>query len=290
MENTELIRKKLSDADNIAHDRNILKTVGFLSLEEQSIYHTLEREYKTAEHFLSGGGEESDRCIAFFLPDYMDRETAEEETIAVIMAAAVNARYADELTHRDFLGALMNLGIERELIGDIRVFKPGKEQAVKAADTDTDPHNNSCGFYTDKTGRKCEPTAIIYVRADMAEYISGELTRVRHTDINCTVLSLNKFKETGIGGMQEFEFLHVNVASERVDAVIAALYRVSRQKAADVINAERVYINGRIASTAGKLLKEGDRVSVRGTGKFIYDGVNGTSKKGRLYADIRRFV
>ena len=55
-------------------------------------------------------------------------------------------------------------------------------------------------------------------------------------------------------------------------------------------NAERVYINGRIAQAAGKLLKEGDRVSVRGTGKFIYDGVNGTSKKGRLYADIRRFV
>lgn len=290
MENSELIRKKLSDADNIAYDKNILKTVGFLSLEEQSIYHALEREYKTAEHFLFGGGEESDRCITFFLPDYMDRETAEEETVAVIMAAAVNARYADELTHRDFLGALMNLGIECELIGDIRVFKPGKEQAAKAADTDTDPHNNRSGFYTDKTGRKCEPTAIIYVRADMAEYISGELTRVRHTDINCTVLSLNEFKETGIGGMQEFEFLHVNVASERVDAVIAALYRVSRQKAADVINAERVYINGRLTSTAGKTLKEGDRVSVRGTGKFIYDGVNGTSKKGRLYADIRRFV
>ena len=288
MENTELIRKKLSDADNIAYDRNILKTVGFLSLEEQSIYHTLEREYKTAEHFLSGGGEESDRCIAFFLPDYMDRETAEEESIAVIMAAAVNARYADELTHRDFLGALMNLGIERELVGDIRVFKPGKEQTAKAADTD--PHDKSCRFFTDKTGRKCEPTAIIYVRADMAEYISRELTKVRHTDINCTVLSLNEFKETGIGGMQEFEFLHVNVASERVDAVIAALYRVSRQKAAEVINAERVYINGRIAQTAGKQLKEGDRVSVRGTGKFIYDGVNGTSKKGRLYADIRRFV
>lgn len=290
MENSELIRKKLSDADNIAYDRNILKTVGFLSLEEQSIYHALEREYKTAEHFLFGGGEESDRCIAFFLPDYMDRETAEAESIAVIIAAAVNARYADELTHRDFLGALMNLGIERELVGDIRVFKPGKEQAAKAAGTDTDPHNKSCRFFTDKTGRKCEPTAVIYVRADMAEYISRELTKVRHTDINCTVLSLNEFKETGIGGMQEFEFLHVNVASERVDAVIAALYRVSRQKAADVINAERVYINGRIAQAAGKLLKEGDRVSVRGTGKFIYDGVNGTSKKGRLYADIRRFV
>lgn len=288
MENTELIRKKLSDADNIAYDKNITKTVGFLSPEEQSIYYAFEREYKTDEHFLSGGEKESDRRIAFFLSDYMDRETAEEETIAVIMAAAVNARYADELTHRDFLGALMNLGIERELIGDIRVFKPGNKPAAK--ETDTDRHDNRCVFFTDKTGRKCELSAIIYVRADMAEYISRELTKVKHTDINCTVLSLAEFKETDIGVMQEFEFLHINVASERVDAVIAALYRISRQKAAEVINADRVYINGRINPTAGKTLKEGDRVSVRGTGKFIYDGVGGISKKGRLYADIRKFV
>ena len=65
---------------------------------------------------------------------------------------------------------------------------------------------------------------------------------------------------------------------------------MSRRIAADVIYAVAEYIIGRIAQAAGKLLKEGDRVSVRGTGKFIYDGVNGTSKKGRLYADIRRFV
>ena len=103
-------------------------------------------------------------------------------------------------------------------------------------------------------------------------------------------MSLSELKASGIAGTQEYEELSVNIASERVDAVIAAVYRAARQKAADAVNAERVYINGQTVSSAGKTLKAGDRVSVRGAGKFIYDGISGTSKKGRLFADIRKYI
>ena len=155
---------------------------------------------------------------------------------------------------------MMNLGIERECIGDIRILKGERMGAV------------------------------IYARADMAEYIARNLTKVKHTDMDAGCICLKELKGSGVVGIQEFEAVSVNIASERVDAVIAALYRVARQKAADVINAERVFINGQAVSSAGKTLKEGDRVSVRGTGKFIYDGISGTSKKGRLFADIRKYV
>lgn len=260
MNDNELIRKRLMDADRASYGQNVLKTVGFLSLEEQGIYHSLAREFMSDMHFLSGGEEDNDRAVAFFVPDYLDREQAIDETLRAILTEPVNHRFADELTHRDYLGAMMNLGIERECIGDIRILK-GEHAG-----------------------------ALIYARADMADYIARNLTRVKHTSMDSRCMSLEELGTSGIAGTQEYEELAVNVASERVDAVIAAVYHVARQKAADVINAERVYINGQITNSAGKTLKAGDRVSVRGTGKFIYDGISGTSRKGRLFAAIRKYV
>ena len=260
MNEKELISKKLLEADRAAYGRNILKTVGFLSLEEQGIYHSLVREFMSEAHFLSGGEEDNDRALAFFMPSHIDREQALNDSIRAIICEPLNHRFADELTHRDYLGAMMNLGIERECIGDIRILKGTHEGAL------------------------------IYARTDMAEYIAQNLTKVRHTTVTCKCMSLSELKAGNIAGTQEFEELAVNVASERVDAVIAAVYHVARQKAADVIDAERVFINGQITNSAGKTLKEGDRVSVRGTGKFIYDGISGTSRKGRLFADIRKYI
>lgn len=261
MDNTEIIKNKLRDADKAACGRNILKVCGFLGIQEQSIYHELEREFVTAEHFLSGGIEAADRSAAFFLPDYMDSETALRETICAVIAKPVNARFSDELTHRDYLGALMNLGIERECIGDIIV-----------------------------TGQGNAETIIIVMRG-MADFIAGELRRVKHTSVECSIMELKELENADFFNTEKsFEEMAVNVASERADAVVAAVYRISRQKAAELVAAERVFVNGRLLSSAGKDLKDGDTVSVRGSGKFIYCGVSGTSRKGRLYADIKRYA
>ena len=81
-----------------------------------------------------------------------------------------------------------------------------------------------------------------------------------------------------------------NIASERIDAVAAAVFRASRQKAAAAVSSERILINGVLTLSPSRQLKPGDRVSVRGAGKFIYDGISGSSRKGRLFADIRKYV
>lgn len=285
MENTELIKRRLLDADKAAYGRNILKVCGFLSLEEQSIYHSLEREFMSAGHLLAGGTDNADRAAALFLPDYMDEDTAENEALCAVLARPVNQRFADELTHRDYLGALMNLGIERECIGDIIVVRHAHDASDEGAGRSKQPGG---GTKTAAVGEAS--SAVIFALSDMGEYICRELTRVRHTSVECSLMEMNEYKSYDTGFMQEYEELSVNVASERVDAVTAAVYRVSRQKAADVIAAERVFINGRAVSSAGRLLKPGDRVSVRGTGKYIFDGINGTSRKGRLFADVRKYV
>ena len=237
MDGRELIRTRLTDLDRMAYERGILRCSGFLSYAEQSEYHQMDRSgmFRTSVHFLDGG--------------YEDAAASE---IAAIKASAVNDRFADELTHRDYLGALMNLGIERDCIGDILT------------------EGSSC---------------IFFCSMEMADYITENLLRVKHTSVRCS-----KADRNALNIRQELEELQVNVASERIDAVIAALYRISRQKAAQLIEAEHVFINGIAVTSAGKQMKEGDRISVRGHGKFIYDGVGGSSRKGRLYVSLRRFV
>ena len=250
----ELIRTRLTDLDRMAYERGILRCSGFLSYAEQSEYHQMDRSgmFRTSVHFLDGGYEDAERAAAFFLPDYMEREDAAASEIAAIKASAVNDRFADELTHRDYLGALMNLGIERDCIGDI--LTEGS-------------------------------SSVFFCSMEMADYITENLLRVKHTSVRCS-----KADRNALNIRQELEELQVNVASERIDAVIAALYRISRQKAAQLIEAEHVFINGIAVTSAGKQMKEGDRISVRGHGKFIYDGVGGSSRKGRLYVSLRRFV
>ena len=254
MDAKELVRARLAELDRLAYERNILKCSGFLSYSEQQAFHLLEAGgcFMTQTHFLDGGFPDAERAAAFFLPDYMGREEAVAAEIAVIRACAVSDRYAGELTHRDYLGALMNLGIERDCIGDIL------------------PDGSSC---------------TIFCTRELAGYIAENLLRVKHTSVRCEIT-----EAAALDLKPRLEECRVNVASERVDAVIAALYKMSRQKAAGLVDAEQVFLNGLTVSAAGRQMKEGDRVSVRGFGKFIYDGIDGSSRKGRLFVTVRKYT
>ena len=252
VENKELIYAMLQDADRRAYDRGIPAAGGFLSMDEQSAYYKQEKDFLSHEHFLDGGHENADRAAAFFLPEYFDRSEIISQTIAIIRVLPLNVKFTEELSHRDYLGALMNLGIERDTIGDIL------------------------------TGEK---SCIIFALRTISEVILRELTRVKHTSVSCELIERDE-----VDLSTRLEELSVNVASERIDAVIAAVYRISRQQAVQLIAADMVSISARQSVNAAKSLKEGDRVSVRGLGKFIYEGISGSSRRGRLYVDIKRFV
>ena len=82
----------------------------------------------------------------------------------------------------------------------------------------------------------------------------------------------------------------VQTASLRADILIAKVFHISRGDCLDLIRAERVFLNGRTVTNASTVLKEGDRLSVRGCGKFRFCGVTGQTKKGNLLAAIERFT
>jgi len=263
MDDRHLLEARLADLASRAWRNDILTNTGFLTLAEQAVLEDLirgrftDRRLDPAPVVLWGGYEEAERKAAFFLPSYLTRELFLESgdrdsRISCLRCRPLQAKFADDLTHRDFLGALMNLGIERETVGDILVDQDKNE-------------------------------AYLFVTGKMAAMVCDELTRVRHTTVEAVPAVWSGQIRARFDEMAGF------VSSERIDAVLAMVYRLSRTKAQALIEAEAVSVDGRLITGGGSAVKAGARVSVRGYGKFIYDGADGSSRKGKLHARVRVF-
>ena len=250
-----LLKNRIRELDEQCYSRDIIRATDFLDLREQSVFHGMERELSSPSYALFGGHEDADRAMAFFLPSYMEAEYIGQyasQLMSLISAEPLNGRFTEELSHRDYLGALMNLGIERSKIGDILT----------------------------EGGRAC-----IFASSDMAGYICDQLFRVRHTSVSCSLIPLD-----GCDIKPRFSELRINVASERADEVIAAVFKLPRELASELIASGGAFMDGRELSKPSAQLRDGSRVSVRGHGKFIYLGMENMTRKGRLYVDIKKYV
>ncbi|MBE5860589.1 MAG: RNA-binding protein [Butyrivibrio sp.] len=267
MDNETLLAGRIKDLARKAYENNYVTHTDFLSMSELYEVNSIciKNKMITGQNMIEGvqyvpygGVSDPDRAVLCFLPSYLDEETfllqekEESDVISCILIEPVNKKFADELSHRDFLGSIMNLGIERNRIGDIRT--------------------DSLKGY-------------VFVTNDVADIVLNELCRIRHTTVKC-----KKIKVTECDIVPEFETLEGTVPSERLDAILALVYKLSRSKAQELIENQSVYVDGKTAYSGGYDLSEGSRVSVRGYGKFIYDGMAKATRKGRLLVTIRRFV
>ena len=184
-----------------------------------------------------------------FLPDALCYEY--EYPIDVLRVSAVHRKYAESLTHRDYLGALLNLGIERSKIGDLAVT------------------DDSC---------------LIFCHADMSDFVCREFTRVRHTLISVEKMQLSEFHY-----MPERAEIKGNVSSIRLDSVLSSAFPMSRSKLVGYIEGGKVFVNGKMITSNGYRLKENDIISVRGMGRIQYDSVISETKKGRYFIRLYKY-
>lgn len=265
MDEREVLRGRIRDLWNRTQQGEYLNHTGFLALDLQSYARQVIREDKIATRSgsgpyctFSGGFEEADRQMLFFVPSYMTEEelvaeiASGEGAFTCIRIAAVRTGFTEPPTHRDYLGSLMNLGITREQIGDI-----------------------ICR----------ENEAFVFAVRETAPFICSELTRVRHTTVTAEVrppsqcpCQVNTKAESG------------SVSSERVDCLAAHVFHLSRSQAQRLIEQEKVFADGRIITSASYTPSSGEKISVRGYGKFRYLGTDGKTRKGRLIARYERYV
>lgn len=198
-----------------------------------------------------GGYEGAGRImIRFGDPEVLGYE--EPFPITILCVRPLMEKFSDDLTHRDYLGAILNLGIERRVIGDILI-------------------DGSTGY--------------VMCMSHMADYLSENLTRIKHTSVRTEpAASLPDSLKSELS-MQE-----IQTGSARVDAVIAQVYRLSRSKAQELLHSGLVFINGRSVQSVSVQLQEKDEVSVRHHGKFRYFGPVRKTRRGNLCIRIGRYV
>lgn len=157
-------------------------------------------------------------------------------------------RFASPVSHRDCLGALMGLGIKRGMLGDIIV------------------KDNEC---------------YVFCLDQVAGFILSELIKVGREHVSVTR------SDPPAEGASLPDQSEVVVSSERLDALVSAVYAVSRNESKQLCETGRVFINGREILEASSVPDAGDVVSVRGRGRFIYEGICRQTHKGRLRAAVR---
>lgn len=240
----ELLAARLEDYSRLGQKRPCF--LGFLD-EAQAAF---------CEDFLSrrgvstlfwGGYEEAERVMLGFFPEYL--EPAPQHFPIVPLSLSYRKEFT--LTHRDFLGSFMALGVERDVVGDILVG---------------------------------EGRCVAFLREEMAEYFLQNIEKIGRVGVKASLSG-----EEPLPIARTFLDMSGVVASPRLDCLVAFLCRTSREKAAGLIAAGLVSVNHREALSPSSRLQEGDKVSVRRQGKFLLDQLGPTTGKGRLVVKCRKY-
>jgi len=201
---------------------------------------------------LWGGYEGAERCVAAF---YADDPPGAGDWPLLALRLDWNGKFASP-GHRDLLGAVMGLGIEREMTGDIAM-----------------------GEY------RGAPCAYLFALAEVADYIAANLESAGRASLRVSVAD-----EPPQLLPPEGESLRLTVQQRRLDAVLAAAYRLSRGEAQRLIAAGLVKLNHAPQLRPDARLEAGDLLSVRGYGRARVTAFQGESRRGRQVVQVFRYA
>ena len=244
----DTLRSRIEDTVRLCDKRSAPCFLGFLDLREQAVARQALSSFPVEQWALTGGYEEAERAILAVFPSYFTLADVE------LPLCAVGFRYRPirTLTHRDFLGTLLSLGIRRDKIGDIL-----------------------CG----------NGLTVVLLRQEIAPFVCEQVEKIGGEGVTVIPdydgeLPLSK----------EYTELHETVASPRLDAVVKALLHSSREAAAQLIRAGAVSLDHRVVESVSTPLSAPCTVSVRGSGRYLIDQIGPETKKGRLNLLARKCV
>ena len=200
---------------------------------------------------LWGGYGHAERCVAAF---HDDDPPGAGDWPMLPLRLQWNGRFASP-GHRDLLGAVMGLGIEREAAGD-----------------------SAMGAHR---GADC---AYLFVLPELADYVAANLDSAGRTSVKVSAAD----ETPGIQPPEGVE-MRVTVQAPRLDAVLAAGYRLSRGEAQKLIAAGLVKLNHAENTHADARLEESDLLSVRGHGRLRVQAFQGESRRGRLVVTLFKY-
>ncbi len=251
MAENELLKKRFLELANKSYNAGIYLFTDFLGLAEQATFNEAKASFRGIPYTAFGGVSGAERVMIRF-GDEEGFGYTEPFPIVCIKAEPLSQKFADRLTHRDFLGALLNLGIDRSTLGDIPIV-------------------DNVGY--------------IFAKEDIAPYIISELKRVKHTDVKLSIA-----ESIPEGELYRTERKRIQANGERIDAVIAKVFSISRDDSLSLFQKRLVFVDGRLCENNSYIPKRNEAISVRGYGRMIYLGYETTSKKGKLNIEVDLYV
>ena len=258
-----LLLARLDDKARQCSENSMITNSDFLDMHSRSVASQIRLSYPDVRMIFYGVFEGAERCIAVFLPEYIEAENTDElaayfnenpsdNPLAVI--AVEKDKFSPDLSHRDYLGALMGLGIRRELTGDINVEKSGCKMAVISK---------------------------------IAPFIIDNMDKAGRGTLKAKIIPANLVSDgtTAAGVADSF-----TVSSMRLDSVVKNAFKVSRSEAANAVEGGTVFVNDVECLKPDKKIGEGDKIVFRRKGRIIVNECSSVSKKGRIIVEITRFV
>jgi len=241
---------KVLDKADVVLKRHDVKCTDFLTPNETRAISGVLSGLQDIKYIAAGAYEEAERKIIVLFPHYLEDYMV--DTPIAVFEIKSTSRF-EKLDHRDYLGAILGLGLKRDKIGDIIV------------------HNNTCQ---------------IIVHSSIKDYILYNLSKVGNVSVKVREL---KFEEITPPEIQ-YKQINGNVASLRLDAVLCLAFKVSRTEAQNIISRERVSINwGQVAKSSYEV-KEKDIISVKGKGRVIVDSIDGKTRSERIIIKLHKFI
>jgi len=223
----------------------ISTNTGFLDVRQRSLVDSYCKKIKGMSYKFHGGYEEAERCICVISPE----AEAEKEPLIALRIIATGTK---SLSHRDYMGSILGLGIKRELIGDILVRADGAD---------------------------------IIILKELADFFACNYQKAGSTPIKVEIISTSDIKT----GEENVEEIRQSVSSLRVDNMISSVFKLSRSNAVEAIKSGIVYINGQQVMKPDKMLHKDDKLVLRGKGKAILQDILGSTKKDKTVILIKKF-
>lgn len=245
-----LFKCRLVELSKIAYQRSIITYTDFLNLNELDILKNIPKHELYSNYECFGGYEYAERQIVAFLPDAISYEKT--YPYSILKVTPKSAKFAQALTHRDYLGSILGLGIERCKIGDIIVNKD---------------------------------SVYVFAHHDMDQYILEHLFKIKNTMVD-VCYQINEEITFEI----DYEVINGTISSLRLDNIIALVHKESRSKIIRYIEGGKVFVNGKLITTNAYKIQDNDLISIRGFGKFQFVEVLSKTKKDRLYVSVKKFV
>lgn len=244
------------DKIEFSRTRDKIEHTDFLDMYQVALVENFLRKIKFENYQLYGGYEKAERKILIIYPEKYDERMLEKNYNK--MVKVIRIQLPEELyetySHRNYLGGIVKLGLKREKVGDIIVYEKGAD---------------------------------IITLENFTEILKQQLPSLtRFENSNITIEETQNLQKREV----KAEKVKIIVPSLRLDNFVSDLARTSRSKAVQMINQERVFVNGKSETKASKQIKLNDVITIRGKGRFIVKEFDGTTRSGRTVVVIEKYM